>query len=106
MEAYKENENIIKENFILKFFLTITIIGLIITSIAAAKLNNEYNSLYTEAIIKIQNDDIQIKELIRENRDLEIEYNELLKDNESNLEYIEWCNEQMELLRGEENVIY
>ena len=47
-----------------------------------------------------------LKELIRENRDLEIEYNELLKDNESNLEYIEWCNEQMELLRGEENVIY
>ena len=50
MGAYKENEGLIKENFILKFFLIIAIIGLVITFTVAIKFSNEYNDLYKEAI--------------------------------------------------------
>lgn len=96
MGAYKENEGLIKENFILKFFLGIVIIGLVITFTAAIKFSNEYNDLYKEAITKINNDDLQIKLLMKENRELEIEYNDLCRDNEANIKYIDWLNSQIE----------
>ena len=83
MGAYKGNEDILRFNFILKAIVIILIIYVIINT------------------IKIEQDDLQIKQLMIENRDLEMEYNELLKDNEANIEQIEWLNEQMVNLRGE-----
>ena len=101
MGAYKNNEDLIKINFILKVIVIGLIIYAIISTILVKITSNEYNELYQEATTKISQDDLQIKQLAIENRDLEIEYNELLKDNDENIKQIEWLNEQMVILRGE-----
>lgn len=101
MGAYKENEDLLRENFILKVLVIGLIVYAIIITILVKAISNEYNELYQEAITKIEQDDIQIKQLTIENRDLQIEYNELLQDNDENIKQIEWLNEQMVNLRGE-----
>ena len=101
MGAYKENEDLLRTNFILKVIVIGLIIYGIIVTFSVKKISNDYNKLYQEATEKIKQDDIQIKELTIENRDLEIEYNELLKDNDENIKQIEWLNDQMVILRSE-----
>ena len=101
MGAYKENEDLLRTNFILKVIAIILIFYAILSSVILKKLSNEYNELYQEATTKISQDDKQIKQLTIENRDLETEYNQLLQDNDENIKQIEWLNEQMVNLRGE-----
>ena len=85
MGAYKE-----KRAFaIVLVVLIIESIYAIGVTIYAIVTTNSYNDLYTQALEKIEQDDVQIKELLIENRDLKIEYEELLKDNEKNIQYIE-----------------
>ena len=100
MGAYKENEDLLRANFMLRVLVNGLIVYAIIITILVKAISNEYNNLYQEATTKIEQDDIQIKQLTIENRDLEIEYNELLKDNDENIKQIEWLNEQMVNLRG------
>ena len=85
MGAYKE-----------KRAFAIVLVVLIIESIYAIAVTiygiltrNSYNDLYRQALEKIEQDDVQIKELLIENRDIKIEYEELLKDNQKNIEHIE-----------------
>lgn len=101
MGAYKENEDLLRTNFILKVLVIGLIVDAIISTFFIKIVSDEYNNLYQEATTKIEQDDKQIKQLTIENRDLEIEYNQLLQDNEENIKQIEWLNEQMVNLRGE-----
>ena len=89
MGAYKENETILRAFAIVLVVLIIESIYAIAVTIYGIVTTNSYNDLYRQALEKIEQDDVQIKELLIENRDLKIEYDELLKDNEKNIEYIE-----------------
>ena len=84
MGAYKENETILRA-------FAIVLVVLIIESIYAIGVT----------IYGIVTTNVQIKELLIENRDIKIEYDELLKDNNENIKQIEWLNEQIVILRGE-----
>ena len=100
MGAYKENEDLLRTNFILKVIVIILIFYAILSSVILKKLSNEYNELYQEATTRVEQYDIKIKELTIENRDLQEEYEQLLKDNEENVRQIEWLNDQIVKLRG------
>lgn len=89
MGAYKENETLLRAFAIILVVLIIESIYAIAVTIYGIVTTNAYNDLYRQALEKIEQDDIQIKELLIENRDLKIEYDQLLKDNEANIEYIE-----------------
>lgn len=89
MGAYKENETILRAFAIVLVVLIIESIYAIAVTIYGIVTTNSYNDLYRQALEKIEQDDVQIKELLIENRDLKIEYDQLLKDNEANIEYIE-----------------
>jgi len=89
MGAYKENETLLRAFAIVLVVLIIESIYAIAVTIYGIVTTNSYNDLYRQALEKIEQDDVQIKELLIENRDLKIEYDELLKDNEKNIEYIE-----------------
>ena len=89
MGAYKENETILRAFAIVLVVLIIESIYAIAVTIYGIVTTNSYNELYRQALEKIEKDDVQIKELLIENRDIKIEYEELLKDNEKNIEYIE-----------------
>jgi hypothetical protein len=89
MGAYKENETILRAFAIVLVVLIIESIYAIAVTIYGIVTTNSYNDLYRQALEKIEQDDVQIKELLIENRDLKIEYEELLKDNEKNIQYIE-----------------
>lgn len=82
-----------RENFILKFIGILLMLLLIVSLIVNIKLSEEYNRIYTEA-------NFQINQLIIENKSLSKEYEQLLKDNEENVRYMEWLNDQMVKLRG------
>lgn len=101
MGAYKENETLLRAFAIVLVVLIIESIYAIGVTIYGIVTTNSYNDLYRQALEKIKQDDIQINQLTIENRDLEIEYNQLLQDNEENIKQIEWLNEQMVNLRGE-----
>ena len=88
MGAYKENETILRAFAIVLVVLIIESIYAIAVTIYGIVTTNSYNELYRQALEKIEQDDVQIKELLIENRDLKIEYEELLKDNQKNIEYI------------------
>lgn len=83
--------------FILNVIIFFLILYSSIVTYTAKVLSDEYN----KATSQISEDSLQIKQLTTENRDLEIEYNELLKDNDENIKHIEWLNDQMVILRGE-----
>ena len=89
MGAYKENETILRAFAIVLVVLIIESIYAIGVTIYGIVTTNSYNDLYRQALEKIEQDDVQIKELLIENRDIKIEYEELLKDNEKNIQYIE-----------------
>lgn len=89
MGAYKENETILRAFAIVLVVLIIESIYAIAVTIYGIVTTNSYNDLYRQALEKIEQDDVQIKELLIENRDIKIEYEELLKDNQKNIEYIE-----------------
>ena len=89
MGAYKENETLLRAFAIVLVVLIIESIYAIAVTIYGIVTTNSYNELYRQALEKIEQDDVQIKELLIENRDLKIEYEELLKDNQKNIEYIE-----------------
>ena len=89
MGAYKENETILRAFAIVLVVLIIESIYAIAVTIYGIVTTNSYNDLYRQALEKIEKDDVQIKELLIENRDLKIEYEELLKDNQKNIEHIE-----------------
>jgi len=89
MGAYKENETLLRAFAIVLVVLIIESIYAIAVTIYGIVTTNSYNDLYRQALEKIEQDDVQIKELLIENRDLKIEYEELLKDNQKNIEYIE-----------------
>ena len=89
MGAYKENETILRAFAIVLVILIIESIYAIAVTIYGIVTTNSYNDLYRQALEKIEQDDVQIKELLIENRDLKIEYEELLKDNQKNIQYIE-----------------
>lgn len=89
MGAYKENETLLRAFAIVLVVLIIESIYAIGVTIYGIVTTNSYNDLYRQALEKIEQDDVQIKELLIENRDLEIEYEELLKDNQKNIEHIE-----------------
>lgn len=89
MGAYKENETLLRAFAIVLVVLIIESIYAIAVTIYGIVTTNSYNDLYRQALEKIEQDDVQIKELLIENRDLKIEYDQLLKDNEANIEYIE-----------------
>ena len=89
MGAYKENETLLRAFAIVLVVLIIESIYAIGVTIYGIVTTNSYNDLYRQALEKIEQDDVQIKELLIENRDLKIEYDELLKDNQKNIEYIE-----------------
>ena len=93
MGAYKENETILRAFAIVLVVLIIESIYAIAVTIYGIVTTNSYNDLYRQALEKIEQDDVQIKELLIENRDIKIEYDELLKDNEKNIEYIESLEE-------------
>lgn len=82
-----------RENFILKFIGILLMLLLIVSLIVNIKLSEEYNRIYTEA-------NFQINQLIIENKSLSKEYEQLLKDNEENVRYMEWLTDQMVKLRG------
>ena len=100
MGSYKVNEDLLRTNFILKVIVIILIFYAILSSVILKKLSNEYNELYQEATTRVEQYDIKIKELTIENRDLQEEYEQLLKDNEENVRQIEWLNDQIVKLRG------
>ena len=100
MGAYKENETLLRAFAIVLVVLIIESIYAIGVTIYGIVTTNSYNELYRQALEKIEQDDVQIKELLIENRDIKIEYEELLKDNDENIKQIEWLNEQMVVLRG------
>lgn len=89
MGAYKENETLLRAFAIVLVVLIIESIYAIGVTIYGIVTTNSYNDLYRQALEKIEQDDVQIKELLIENRDLKIEYEELLKDNQKNIQYIE-----------------
>lgn len=89
MGAYKENETILRAFAIVLVVLIIESIYAIGVTIYGIVTTNSYNDLYRQALEKIEQDDVQIKELLIENRDIKIEYDELLKDNQNNIQYIE-----------------
>lgn len=89
MGAYKENETILRAFAIVLVVLIIESIYAIGVTIYGIVTTNSYNDLYRQALEKIEQDDVQIKELLIENRDIKIEYEELLKDNQKNIQYIE-----------------
>ena len=89
MGAYKENETLLRAFAIVLVVLIIESIYAIAVTIYGIVTTNSYNDLYRQALEKIEKDDVQIKELLIENRDIKIEYEELLKDNQKNIEYIE-----------------
>lgn len=89
MGAYKENETLLRAFAIILAVLIIESIYAIAVTIYGIVTTNSYNDLYRQALEKIEQDDIQIKELLIENRDIKIEYEELLKDNQKNIEHIE-----------------
>ena len=89
MGAYKENETILRAFAIVLVVLIIESIYAIAVTIYGIVTTNSYNDLYRQALEKIEQDDVQIKELLIENRDIKIEYDELLKDNQNNIQYIE-----------------
>lgn len=89
MGAYKENETILRAFAIVLVVLIIESIYAIAVTIYGIVTTNSYNDLYRQALEKIEQDDVQIKELLIENRDIKIEYEELLKDNQKNIQYIE-----------------
>lgn len=89
MGAYKENETILRAFAIVLVVLIIESIYAIAVTIYGIVTTNSYNDLYRQALEKIEQDDVQIKELLIENRDIKIEYEELLEDNQKNIEYIE-----------------
>lgn len=89
MGAYKENETILRAFAIVLVVLIIESIYAIAVTIYGIVTTKSYNDLYRQALEKIEQDDVQIKELLIENRDIKIEYDELLKDNEKNIQYIE-----------------
>ena len=89
MGAYKENETILRAFAIVLVVLIIESIYAIAVTIYGIVTTNSYNDLYRQALEKIEQDDVQIKELLIENRDIKIEYEELLKDNQKNIEHIE-----------------
>lgn len=93
MGAYKENETLLRAFAIVLVVLIIESIYAIGVTIYGIVTTNSYNDLYRQALEKIEQDDIQIKELLIENRDIKIEYEELLKDNQKNIEYIESLEE-------------
>lgn len=93
MGAYKENETLLRAFAIVLVVLIIESIYAIAVTIYGIVTTNSYNDLYRQALEKIEQDDIQIKELLIENRDIKIEYEELLKDNQKNIEYIESLEE-------------
>ena len=93
MGAYKENETILRAFAIVLVVLIIESIYAIGVTIYGIVTTNSYNDLYRQALEKIEQDDVQIKELLIENRDLKIEYEELLKDNEKNIQYIKSLEE-------------
>lgn len=93
MGAYKENETILRAFAIVLVVLIIESIYAIGVTIYGIVTTNSYNELYRQALEKIEQDDVQIKELLIENRDIKIEYEELLKDNQKNIEYIESLEE-------------
>lgn len=93
MGAYKENETILRAFAIVLVVLIIESIYAIGVTIYGIVTTNSYNDLYRQALEKIEQDDVQIKELLIENRDIKIEYEELLKDNEKNIQYIESLEE-------------
>ena len=101
MGAYKENETLLRAFAIVLVVLIIESIYAIGVTIYGIVTTNSYNELYRQALEKIEQDDVQIKELLIENRDIKIEYDELLKDNNENIKQIEWLNEQIVILRGE-----
>ena len=101
MGAYKENETLLRAFAIVLVVLIIESIYAIGVTIYGIVTTNSYNDLYRQALEKIEQDDVQIKELLIENRDIKIEYDELLKDNNENIKQIEWLNEQIVILRGE-----
>ena len=89
MGAYKENETLLRAFAIVLVVLIIESIYAIGVTIYGIVTTNSYNDLYRQALEKIEQDDVQIKELLIENRDIKIEYDELLKDNQNNIQYIE-----------------
>ena len=89
MGAYKENETILRAFAIVLVVLIIESIYAIAVTIYGIVTTNSYNDLYRQALEKIEQDDVQIKELLIENRDIKIEYDELLEDNQKNIEHIE-----------------
>lgn len=89
MGAYKENETLLRAFAIVLVVLIIESIYAIAVTIYGIVTTNSYNDLYRQALEKIEQDDVQIKELLIENRDIKIEYEELLEDNQKNIEYIE-----------------
>jgi len=89
MGAYKENETLLRAFAIVLVVLIIESIYAIAVTIYGIVTTNSYNDLYRQALEKIEQDDVQIKELLIENRDIKIEYEELLKDNQKNIEHIE-----------------
>ena len=89
MGAYKENETILRAFAIVLVVLIIESIYAIGVTIYGIVTTKSYNDLYRQALEKIEQDDVQIKELLIENRDIKIEYDELLKDNQNNIQYIE-----------------
>lgn len=100
MVEYKEDETLLRTIFLQKILLITLAFGMLVSTFFAVTLNNEYNKLYTEATTRVEQYDIKIKELTIENRDLQEEYEQLLKDNEENVRQIEWLNDQMVKLRG------
>ena len=56
MGAYKNNEDLIKINFILKVIIIGLIIYGIIVTFSVKKISNDYNKLYQEATEKIKQD--------------------------------------------------
>ena len=93
MGAYKENETLLRAFAIVLVVLIIESIYAIGVTIYGIVTTNSYNDLYRQALEKIEQDDVQIKELLIENRDIKIEYEELLEDNQKNIEYIESLEE-------------
>lgn len=93
MGAYKENETILRAFAIVLVVLIIESIYAIAVTIYGIVTTNSYNDLYRQALEKIEQDDVQIKELLIENRDIKIEYEELLEDNQKNIEYIKSLEE-------------
>ena len=87
MGAYKENETLLRAFAIVLVVLIIESIYAIAVTIYGVVTTNAYNDLYRQALEKIEQDDVQIKEL--------------LVDKYESAEQIEWLNEQMVILRGE-----